>query len=150
MCDSLEAIVKACDLKLKSYSFGPSDRNSHTRVEVPHYHTLKYNRQSGPRARTWFARILEKNGYAGPFNEPELENPDEFRFTGLCYDTDIVNHIWERLWAEDEIVEAFAGIGDLLSNMEEKEWDYLTSEKYILEAMLDHDEEQFLEDGSIA
>ena len=149
MCDSLEAIAKACDLTLKSYSFGVSDRNSHTRVEVPHYHSMKYNRQAGPRARAWFARVLEKNGYAGPFDKPELTDPEDFKFTGLCYDMDIVNHIWNSLWLENDIVDAFSGISDLLSSMEEKEWDYLTSEKGILEA-LDKDEEKFLEDGELA
>lgn len=140
MADSLEAICSACCVKLVDWSFGPCDRNH--RVEIRH----SMEDESGPRALAWFLKVLIEHGYTRPKRFAEMEFPGVCGFTGVCYDDDAVETIWENLMDGATVKSAFDQVAYKFCQNAEAEEAHMQSDEYLLESM-DQDEEIYTEDG---
>ena len=136
--ESLKAIVKACDLRLRDWNVGPYNRNNFAKVECD---------DEGNRALARFLRVLLSHGYARPKKFTEMEFPGHCGFTGVCFDDDIAEAVWKSLLGGETLGKAFDCAADKIQSICEEDLDYRTSEDGILEC-LDEEEEIYEEDGS--
>lgn len=143
LTESLKSICQAFGLRLMDYSFGTCDRGH--KVEVSSYHAEDL---SGRRACAWFLRGLLRHGYSRPARFREMTFPGVCGFTGVCYDEDILETVWESLLDGSTVRQAFDSVSGKLCSILEAEENYLTSPAAIRE-MLDESFEQFDVEGSL-
>ena len=136
--ESLKAIVKACDLRLRDWNVGPYNRNNFAKVECD---------DEGNRALARFLRVLLSHGYTRPKKFADMEFPGHCGFTGVCFDDDIAETVWKSLLGGETLGKAFDCAADKIQSICEEDLDYRTSEDGILEC-LDAEEEIYEEDGS--
>lgn len=141
MLDSLKAVCEACNLRLVDYSFGSYCRN--WKVGVNNYDVEDLE---GNRALAWFLRVLIDNGYARPKHFKDMQFPGVCGFTGVCFDDDIVECVWNELLEGKPVRKAFDRVAKMFCDTLENEYAYLTSEEAILD-YLDQSEEIYTEDG---
>lgn len=143
MVDSLKAVTEACGLRLKDWSFGTYCRN--WKCSVSNY---DLEDMSGNRALAWFLRILLNHGYDRPKHFQDMKFPGVCAFTGVCFDDDVVETVWNALLDGDTVAQAFDQVAYRFCQILEAEYDYLTSEEAIME-YLDTTEEIYTEDGEV-
>lgn len=142
MASSLKALVSACNLRLTNYSFGAYCRSYGVTVEDCNLEDV-----SGPRAIAWFARILKSHGYNITPRFKDMTFPGVCGFTGICYDEDCAQAVWDSLMDGNTVRKAFDAIGDRLCGICEKELEYAQSEECILD-YLDQDQEIYDAEGN--
>jgi hypothetical protein len=132
--DSLKAITSLFNVKIINYSLGAYNRSSHIRI-ADDGQTLED-----------FTTMLLKYGYKK--NESgRIEFPGVCGFTGVCYDDDIAQTIYESLIGGESLATAFNAVAERIMNICESELEYRTSKKGILET-LDTKNEIYTEDGN--
>jgi len=142
--ESIEAVCEACNVRLLEWSIGACNQNWKLKISTPHVGDV-----SGGRAMAWFYGILKKHGYDRPTitnGKWEMKFPGVCGFTGVCWDENVCESIWEALRTGSTIKEAFNGVAYDAGQWLEKEEEYQRSEECILQ-YLDAEEEVYTEDG---
>lgn len=138
--DSLKAIVAACGEKLSNWSVGPYSRNNFAHIR----HDAEWD--GGPRTCARFLRVLLAHGYTRPARFADLQNPGHCGFTGVCFDEDLAEAMWQCLLEGGSLSDAADRAADRIQAICEDDLDYRTSRAGILE-YLDQAEEIYLETG---
>ena len=133
--ETLEAIVKGFGFKLIDYRYGLYDQGS--RVHVSGYEDHLY----GNKAIAHVLRILMEHGYKRPAKFSEMKFNGQCGFTGLCYDDDILEGLWESLMDGNSIRTAFDHISQTLCKICESEYEYQTNEDNARDQCRNRDEE---------
>lgn len=141
MMESLKAVCEACCLRLSDWSFGTYCRD--WKVKVSNYAVEDL---SGRRALAWFLQILIDNGYPRPKRFADMKFTGICGFTGVCFDEDVVETVWEELLAGETVAKAFDQVAYTFCKGLEAEYEYLISEEHVME-YLDESEEIYTEDG---
>lgn len=141
MLASLKAVCEACNLRPYDYSFGPYCQSWGIKVSG-------YNADlEGNKALAWFLRILINHGHARPAKFADMTFPGVCGFTGVCYDEDVVETVWQCLLRGETVATAFDQVAHTFCELWESEDEYNRSEECILQ-YLDADEEIYTEDGA--
>lgn len=140
--DSLKSIVNSVGAKLSNWSVGPY---SPSYACVDHQNGL----EGGRKTIALFFRALIKHGYERPKHFKDMQFPGICGFTGVCFDDDIAQDIWNELLSGSSFSSAVNVAADTIRKICEDDLSYRTSEEGILET-LDQNEEIYLEDGSVA
>jgi len=141
MLKSMKAICEESNLRLYDWSFGSYCRNWKAKVSG------NAEDLEGNRAVAWFLRILIRKGYERPKKFKDMKFPGICGFTGMCYNDDFAQEIYDRLIEGNTVRKAFDFMADRACGMCEKELEYKKSEECILD-YLDQDEEIYTEDGN--
>ena len=142
---SLHAIAEAMNTKLANWNVGPYNHNSHASISVP-WHCEKVW-EGGNKTLASFLRMLIRHGYERPKHFKDMKFPGTCGFTGVGFDDDLVEAIWEALLEGDSLNDAFDRAADRLMTICEEDLRYRTSEEGIMEA-LDCDEEVWNKGGT--
>ena len=135
--DSLKKIAAACGLRLEDWSVGPYNRSNFVCVDCD---------DEGNRALARFLRVLVKHGYERPKTFKAMKFPGVCGFTGVCFDDDVAEAIWESLLDGNTLGKAFDAAGDRIARISEDDLEYRQTDESILE-YLDKSEEIYTEDG---
>lgn len=135
--DSLNAVVSACGLRLQNWSIGPYNRNNFARVDCD---------DEGNRAKARFLRVLIEHRYPRPARFTDMKFEGVCGFTGVCFDDDVCEAIWEALMDGETLGKAFDRAADRIMRLCEDDLEYRTSKEGILEN-LDNSEEIYTEEG---
>ncbi len=137
---SVKAVCEACNLSIRDYQWGAYCQGWKLKVEG-------YNDGlQGNKALAWFARILMTKGYSRPTKGWKMEFPGICGFTGVCYDEDVIESVWESLLEGETVRMAFDGVAGKACDILETELDYAQSEECILQ-YLDENAEIYTEEG---
>jgi hypothetical protein len=142
--DSLKAIVGGMDLSLSNWSIGPDNRNNYASVNVPWHREVQL--EGGNRTVAAFLRMLIEYGYSRPRCFREMEFPGICGFTGMVYDEEVLESIWEALLRGESFNSAVDGASDTIARHCEEDLDWRASKDGIL-YYLDQSEEIYTEDG---
>ena len=142
--DSLRSIVSAMGLSLADWSVGPYSRSNHAGVNIPWDRETQLD--GGARTLASFLLVLPDHGYTRPAHFAEMKFPGICGFTGVCFDNDIAESIWESLLAGESFNTAIDGAADRIAKICESDLDYRMSDGSILEYP-DQDEEIYTEEG---
>ena len=123
MKDSMEAIADACSLKTVDYSYGVYCQNYKWHVERYDYQT-QYLR--GNKALAYFLRVLIDAKYPRPKKFSEMKFDGVCGFSGMCYDENICEAIWESLLDGNTIRQAFDDAAGASCRVLDKEFEYIT------------------------
>lgn len=135
--DSLKAIAEALGVRLLNWNIGPYNRNNFVKVNCD---------ESGNKALARVLRVLINHGYERPKHFKDLKCPGVCGFTGVCFDEDIIEAIWESLLDGNTLGKAFDAAGDRIARVAEQDCEYRQSKECILD-YLDQDAEIYTEDG---
>lgn len=138
--DSLKAIVAACGEKLSDWSVGPYVSHNYARVR----HDAEWD--GGHQTQAHFLRVLLAHGYTRPARFADLQTPGICGFTGVCFDEDLVEAMWQCLLEGGSLSDAADRAADRIQSICEDDLDYRTSRAGILE-YLEQEEEIYLETG---
>lgn len=109
--DSLKAVISKCDAKLRAWQIGPWSP-SYLTVAVPY--TLRKDSE-------WFYEtILRPLGY-NRCPERGVEFPGLCPLTGVRFDDDMLQHVYERLARNETLTEALESLAEVASRMMESE-----------------------------
>lgn len=140
MLESLKAVCLACSLHLDNWSFCPSDRNYDVSVSGD------VSELEGRKALAWFLRILLDHGYSRPKYFRDMQFPGVCGLTGVCYDEDVIETVWQSLLAGNSVAQAFGAVAQRFCTLWESEDIHARSDEQILEC-LDKVSEIYSEDG---
>lgn len=135
--DSLKKIVSACGLRMRDWSIGPYNQNNYVKVDCD---------DVGNRAIARFLRVLIEYGYERPKKFKDMKFPGVCGFTGVCFDDDICEEIWEALLDGETLGKAFDRAGDRIMQICEDDLEYRQTEECILQ-YLDTKAEIYTEEG---
>jgi len=144
MLASLKGICACLGYGLRDWTFGAYCQGWKARATGGETIDL-----SGPRAMAYVLRCLMCAGYDRPRHFKDMAFPGQCGFTGMCYDDDLAQSLWEDLLAGETIAKAIDGLACKLCRMCEDELEYLTSKDCFLET-LEMDVEMYDEEGGEA
>lgn len=136
--DSLKKIAEALGLRLRNWSVGPYNRSNFVQVDCD---------DEGNKALARFLRVLLSHGYDRPKTFKSMKFPGVCGFTGVCFDEDVCEAMWEALLDGNTLGKAFDKAGDRIAEIAEKDLEYRQTKECILE-FLDDKAEIYTEDGS--
>lgn len=155
MMDSLKALFKAANIKIKDWSVGAYNRNNYVSFDMGDAGEL-----TGARALAW----LENNLLDGlritraefmAKRRDYLKYGDSYRvgkikpcpFTGVCYDDDLLDSLRADVKSGDTLKDAFSNLADKVGRMNEDALEYQNKDEQVAE-MIEANEYEFTEDGN--
>lgn len=162
--DSLKATFKAAGVSLTNWSIGAYDR-SYVKFTIPTYWSeLADNEElvdnlEGKKAYNWlknsfdlksYKRVSYKNHLGKPAHRYDFQKLDgtdwSCEFTGVCFDRDFLESLFECIHDKMNIDDAFCNLADEAALLLENEQEFALSEEYFLE-QCDCNDWKFTEDG---
>ena len=137
--DSLKAIAAALGVKLTNWNIGPYNRDNKCSCSSD---------ESGNKSIARFARALQSKGYTVPARFKAMTFPRVCGFTGLCFDEDICEAMWEALLQGESLSKAFDRAADRIQTICEDDLEYRQKDESILEN-LDQSAEIYTDCGSV-
>ena len=139
--DSIRKFAEACGYTLQDWSISAYSRNNKVRISGG-------DELDGRRALAHVLRALLSHGYARPKRFAEMTFPGVCGITGVCFDDDMIESVWNDLREGESLYRAFCHLADKAGDILEKENEYLTSREAIMET-LDESEEIYTENGEV-
>lgn len=143
---SLKAIASAMGCPLWGWNIGPYNGQNDAFADIPSH--MQWDLSGGNRTLVSFLRCLMHHGYSRPARFVDMVFPGICGFTGMCYDEDIAQTIWDALLDGDEFQSAINKAARRIGEICEEDLEYRASREGILE-MLDASEEIYTESGEI-
>lgn len=135
---SLKAVADALDVRLTDWSIGPYNRGNRCSCSSD---------EEGNKAIARFLRVLMAHGYERPRRFADMKFPGICGFTGVCFDDDIVEAMWEALLEGNTLSKAFDSAADCIMRICEDDLEYCTTDEYLSERLSEEGEEIFMENG---
>ena len=144
--ESLHKIAEALGTKLADWSVGPYNRGNFVKLDVPYWTGELWD--GGHKTQAVFLRLLIDHGYPRPKRFADLKFEGVCGFTGVCFDDDLAEEIWDALIDGETLNKAFDRAGDRLATISENDLDWRASKEGILES-LDRGEEIYTKEGDL-
>jgi len=143
---SLKAIASAMGCPLWGWKIGPYNYGNQVDMDIPSH--MQWDLSGGNRTLVSFLRCLMNHGYSRPARFVDMTFPGICGFTGMCYDEDLAQCIWEALLDGDCFHSALNKAANAIGEICENDLEYRASRGEILEH-LDPSEEIYTQSGEI-